>query len=176
MRLTIYRKGFGRFDVYSSDARSKKLLTEKTISSQNEESDKVTNEHERVRNDHASEIAEDYVEAILDVIEEKKVCRAVDLTRKFQVTHVTVNKTIKRLARDGFVIAEPYSPIELTELGIKTARESRERHEIVFRFLLTLGVSESTAATDSEGIEHHVSDETLAAMQKAIGRANPKKQ
>lgn len=151
------------------------MATEETINSQNDKNDQARNEHERIRNDHASEIAEDYVEAILDIIEEKKVCRAVDLTRKFQVTHVTVNKTIKRLARDGFVIAEPYSPIELTDLGIKTARESRERHEIVFQFLLTLGVSESTAATDSEGIEHHVSAETLAAMQKAIGRKMPKK-
>ena len=106
----------------------------------------IATNNERIRSDHASEIAEDYSEAILDIIEEKEICRAVDLTRKFRVTHVTVNKTIKRLARDGFVIAEPYSPIELTALGMQTARESRQRHEIVHQFLLSLGVSESTAA------------------------------
>ena len=97
------------------------------------------------------------------------------MTRKFRVTHVTVNKTLKRLARDGFVIAEPYSPIELTALGMQTAREARQRHEIVYQFLLSLGVSESTAATDSEGIEHHVSEETLAAMKQVIDRASSKK-
>ncbi len=154
------------------------MPTEENISStpeyNNDDNNDDRNEHERIRSDHASEIAEDYSEAILDIIEEKEICRAVDLTRKFRVTHVTVNKTIKRLARDGFVIAEPYSPIELTALGMQTARESRQRHEIVHQFLLSLGVSESTAATDSEGIEHHVSDETLAAMKQAIDQDSSK--
>ena len=124
--------------------------------------------HERIRSDHASETAEDYVEAILDVIEEKEVCRAVDLAKKFQVTHVTVNKTVKRLVRDGFVTAEPYAPIELTAKGRKTALLSRDRHEVVYQFLISLGVSETTAATDSEGIEHHVSAETLQIMRNEI--------
>lgn len=124
--------------------------------------------HERIRSDHASETAEDYVEAILDIIEEKETCRAVDLTRKFKVTHVTVNKTIKRLVRDGYVVTAPYAPISLSPKGKKTALASRERHRIVFEFLLALGVSRSTAATDSEGIEHHVSAETLKAMQKFV--------
>ena len=122
--------------------------------------------HERIRSDHASETAEDYVEAILDVIEEKELCRSVDLARRFKVSHVTVNRTLKRLVRDGFVIAKPYSPIQLTSKGLRTARAARSRHEIVYRFLLALGVSPSTAAVDSEGIEHHVSRETLKAMEK----------
>lgn len=125
----------------------------------------VTSGHERIRRDHSTETAEDYVEAILEFIEKKEFCRAVDLKGKFKVTHVTVNKTIKRLARDGLVIAEPYSPIELTAKGKKMAIASRERHEVVFNFLLALGVGPATAATDSEGIEHHVSSETLDAMK-----------
>ncbi len=126
---------------------------------------KQQNRHSRVRSDHATELAEDYVEAIAAQIDAEGSCRAVDLAAQFQVSHVTVNRTIGRLQRDGFVITEPYAPIELTPSGRRLAKAARQRHEIVFQFLLAIGVSEETAETDSEGIEHHVSPETLAAMK-----------
>lgn len=124
------------------------------------------NRHSRTRSDHATELAEDYVEAIADFIEEKGSCRAVDLAAQFRVSHVTVNRTVGRLQRDGFVTTEPYAPIELTAAGRKLAKVSRERHEIVYQFLLALGVGEAAATIDSEGIEHHVSAETLQAMRE----------
>jgi DtxR family manganese transport transcriptional regulator len=129
---------------------------------------KPKNQHERTRVDHATEKAEDYVEAIAEVIEEQGVCRVKDLAEHFAVSHVTVNRTVSRLQRDGYVTTEPYSPVELTNKGTKLAKDSRHRHEIVFSFLVALGVSEETAATDTEGIEHHVSPETLALMEKYI--------
>jgi len=128
-------------------------------------------QHSRIRSDHATELAEDYVEAIADRIEAAGTCRAVDLAEHFGVSHVTVNRTIGRLKRDGYVETKPYAPIELTAKGKRVAKESRQRHEIVFRFLRQLGVSELTAATDSEGIEHHVSKETLSAMQRFLDRS-----
>ncbi len=126
------------------------------------------NRHSRVRSDHRTELAEDYVEAIADILEASGTCRAVDLAQQFQVSHVTVNRTIGRLERDGYVTTAPYAPIELTKAGRRLADASQQRHEIVFQFLLALGVSEAAAATDSEGIEHHVSPETLAAMRKFV--------
>ena len=126
---------------------------------------KQQNRHSRVRSDHATELAEDYVEAIAEQIKVEGACRAVDLAEQFQVSHVTVNRTIGRLQRDGFVTTEPYAPIELTAAGRRLAKAARRRHEIVYQFLLAIGVSASTAATDSEGIEHHVSPETLAAFK-----------
>ena len=129
---------------------------------------KQLNRHSRTRSDHATELAEDYVEAIADQIEAQGTCRAVDLAALFQVSHVTVNRTIGRLQRDGYVTTEPYAPIELTKKGRGLARSSRERHEVVYRFLLAIGIGEATAAADSEGIEHHVSPETLAAMQNFL--------
>ncbi len=126
------------------------------------------NRHTRTRSDHATELAEDYVEAIAGLVAEKGVCRAVDLAKQFQVTHVTVNRTIQRLKRQGFVISDPYGPIELTEAGRKMAAASQRRHETVSRFLIALGVSEAIAAIDAEGIEHHVSPETLAAMDAYV--------
>lgn len=126
---------------------------------------KGPNSHSRVRSDHATELAEDYVEAIADRIASKGSCRAVDLAQQFQVSHVTVNRTIGRLQRDGFVTTKPYAPIELTPAGNRLAKSARKRHEIVRQFLLAIGVSETVADIDSEGIEHHVSPETLAAMK-----------
>ena len=113
-------------------------------------------------------MAEDYVEAIAAIIDEHGQCRAVDLSRQFEVSHVTVNRTIGRLQRDGLVTSEPYAPVELTDKGRLIARDSQHRHETVHEFLLMLGVSERTATIDTEGIEHHVSPETLAKMQEYI--------
>lgn len=124
----------------------------------------------RTRRDHASEIAEDYVEAIAELINELGSCRVRDLSERFGVTHVTVVRTVQRLERDGLIETEPYKPIELTAKGAKLAEECRERHDIVYRFLLALGVSEPVAAIDTEGIEHHVSPETLKKFEDYVKR------
>ncbi|WP_182866051.1 manganese-binding transcriptional regulator MntR [Stieleria mannarensis] len=129
--------------------------------------------HQRTRSDHASEVAEDYVEAIADAIDQHGVCRAVDLVKHFAVTHATVNNTIKRLERDGLVTTAPYQPVELTAAGSRLASQSRRRHEVVEAFLKKLGVSDQTAAIDSEGIEHHVSKETLGAMKRVLEQGWP---
>ena len=131
---------------------------------------KQQNQHSRTRLDHATELAEDYVEAIADQIDAHGSCRAVDLVAQFQVSHVTVNRTLGRLQRNGYVTTEPYAPIELTSAGRRLARVSRKRHTVVYQFLRAIGVSESTASADSEGIEHHVSPETLTAMQEFLER------
>ena len=129
--------------------------------------------HQRTRSDHASEVAEDYVEAIADAVAANGVCRAVDLVSHFAVTHATVNNTVSRLQRDGLVETQPYQPISLTTKGKRLATKARRRHEIVKTFLQRIGVSASTAAIDSEGIEHHVSDETLKAMQRVLTSGLP---
>ncbi len=122
--------------------------------------------HRRTRNDHASETAEDYVEAIAQILEAKGTCRLIDLAKQFAVSHVTVNRIVERLQREGYVVTEPYQPIDLTRKGKRLARKCRERHEIVYRFLLAIGVDEDTAAIDAEGIEHHVSPSTLRRLKE----------
>lgn len=126
--------------------------------------------HARTRRDHATEKAEDYVEAIADLVEASGSCRVTDLSERFGVTHVTVIRTVQRLERDGLVRTEPYRPIELTSKGLKLARDCRERHEVVYRFLLAIGVSAEVATVDAEGIEHHVSDETLERLRAIADR------
>ncbi len=129
--------------------------------------------HERVREAHSAEMAEDYVEAIAAIIAEQGSCRVVDLAKHFGVSHVTVSRTVGRLVRDKLVVTEPYKPIKLTASGRKLAEASRDRHEVVVRFLLALGLDPTTAEIDAEGIEHHVSPKTLRFFAKfAQGRAN----
>ena len=123
---------------------------------------------DRTRHDHASETAEDYVEAIASLIEEKGVCRGADLAKHFGVSHVTVTKTVLRLKREGLAEAAPYRPVHLTAKGRRMAKAAKRRHQIVFAFLQSLGVSDAVAMTDSEGIEHHVSGETLKAFQRYV--------
>jgi DtxR family transcriptional regulator, manganese transport regulator len=122
--------------------------------------------HRKTRADHASELAEDYVEAIADITQSKGVCRVVDLATRFGVSAVTVNRTVARLVRDGYASTLPYAPIALTPTGAKLAKHSKKRHEVVYEFLISIGVSAATAAVDAEGIEHHVSPETLRKFQE----------
>lgn len=118
------------------------------------------------RREHAHETAEDYVEAIADLTAAQGEARVVDLARRLGVTHVTVNRTLARLQREGFVSVQPYRAIFLTPAGRKLAEECQHRHQVVVAFLRSLGVPEKTAEIDAEGIEHHVSPETLAAFAK----------
>ncbi|MCL4221147.1 MAG: manganese-binding transcriptional regulator MntR [Phycisphaerales bacterium] len=122
--------------------------------------------HARTRRDHAAETGEDYVEAIADLVERNGQCRVTDLSARFGVTHVTVIRIVQRLERDGLVVTEPYKPIQLTARGLRLARHCRERHAIVYGFLLALGLDPRTAAIDAEGIEHHVSPATLARFEE----------
>lgn len=126
--------------------------------------------HRRTREAHSSELAEDYVEAIADLIATGGEARVVDLARRLGVSHVTVVRRIGRLAQDNLVTAKPYRSIFLTEEGKKLAERARRRHEIVVEFLKAIGVGDRAAMADAEGIEHHVSKETLAAMERFVMR------
>lgn len=118
------------------------------------------------RNARKTEIAEDYVELIADLIDTSGEARAVDIARRLGVSHATVIKTTARLQRDGLVVTQPYRAIFLTDEGRRVAEWSRRRHEKVLRFLLAIGVSQETAQADAEGMEHYVSSETLAAFER----------
>ena len=123
---------------------------------------------QRTRAEHAQETAQDYVEMIAELIAATGEARVTDLARRLGVTHVTVNRTIRRLLRDGLVTALPYRSIFLTAAGRKLSTESRRRHELVSRFLQSLGVPSAVAHADAEGMEHHVSRQTLAAFVRHL--------
>ena len=126
--------------------------------------------HQRTRRDHSTETAEDYVEAVAEIITERENCRLIVLAEYFAVSHVTANRIVARLQKEGLLFTEPYQPIELTAKGKRLAVRCRQRHEIVYRFLLSIGIDETTAAIDAEGMEHHVSPKTLRRFEELLQR------
>jgi DtxR family manganese transport transcriptional regulator len=123
---------------------------------------------ERIRRAHQSEVAEDYVEMIASLIAETGEARAVDLAARFGVTAPTVNATVQRLVREGLVETQPYRSIFLTDAGRELAVTCARRHQVVRDFLVAIGVSPEIAEADAEGLEHHVSQETLSAFKAVI--------
>lgn len=124
-----------------------------------------------VRDAHRSEIAEDYVELIQELIAQTGEARPVDIADRMGVRPPTVAKNLSRLQRDGLIRRERYRSVFLTESGRALAETCRERHRIVVAFLIGLGLDRETAEQDAEGIEHHVSDRTLAAFRTALGES-----
>jgi DtxR family manganese transport transcriptional regulator len=122
----------------------------------------------RTRSDHQAELAEDYVELIAELIEERGEARGSDVAARLGVANATVVKTLKRLHDEKLIEQAPYRAIFLTDAGRKLAQQGRRRHEIVEAFLRALGVDAETARVDSEGIEHHVSEATLVAMERFL--------
>jgi len=127
----------------------------------------------RTRQQHAQERAQDYVEAIAELIATRGEARATDLAKMLGVTHVTVIRTVERLQRNQLVTTEPYRSIFLSEAGRKLAVTAKARHETVTAFLKALGISSPTAEADAEGIEHHVSAETLTAFRRFLAKDKP---
>jgi len=123
----------------------------------------------RVRAAHRTELQEDYVELIAELIAAQGEARATDLAARLGVTPATVANTLGRLRRDGLIEMRPYRSIFLTSKGVEMAADSRARHLTVVRFLLALGVPPEIAENDAEGLEHHLSPETLTAMSAFSG-------
>ena len=124
----------------------------------------------RARAARRSALVEDYVELIADLIDDGGEARQVDIAARLGVAQPTVAKMLKRLAEDGLVAQRPYRGTFLTAAGHALAMRSRERHRRVEQFLLALGIAPDIARRDAEGLEHHVSAETLDAFALFLAR------
>ncbi len=121
-----------------------------------------------LRAKHAAETTEDYLETISDLIEQTGEARVVDIASRLGISHATVIQTVRRLQKEKFVTSQPYRSIFLTPAGRRIASDARHRHAITVAVLKKLGVSAQTADVDAEGIEHHLSQETLSAFEKFL--------
>lgn|GEM_PF-263825 len=133
--------------------------------------DPRTEAFQGVREARRNELAEDYVELIAELIHEQGEARPVDIAARLGVKVPTVSKTLDRLAREGLITRAKYRSVFLTDDGRSLAKECRRRHEIVLRFLIRLGLDPETAERDAEGIEHHVSERTLALFTAFANRS-----
>src|SRR5216117_4030446 len=123
-----------------------------------------------------SQSAEDYLERIHELIEEKGYARVVDIASSLKVKQASVTNMVQKLAEAGYLKYEKYRGLILTDKGREVARKIRKRHETLSRFFSLLGLDAETQKQDIEGIEHHLSGdtvETLADLARFFER-NPK--
>jgi DtxR family manganese transport transcriptional regulator len=127
----------------------------------------------KARSAQSSAVLEDYVELISDLLGAGGEARPTDMARRLGVSHATAIKAIGRLKREGLAVAKPYRGVFLTEAGERLAERVRVRHRLVVDLLLAVGVPGEAAEQDAEGIEHHVSDATLAAFGRFLRSRSP---
>jgi DtxR family manganese transport transcriptional regulator len=147
------------------------LATQATSSTDGRPADLRAEAFQGVRDARSRELAEDYVELIAELIHEHGEARPVDIAARLGVRPPTVTKALDRLVREGLITRAKYRSVFLTDEGRALARECRRRHEIVLHFLLSLGLDAETAERDAEGIEHHVSERTLALFAAFASKA-----
>ena len=132
--------------------------------------DACADRFERARHARAAAVHEDYAELIADLAMEYGEARTADIARRLGVTQPTAAKALTRMKRDGLVVARPYRGVFLTPEGTAMAERVKARHEVVLATLKAMGVPAAAAEADAEGIEHYVSDATLAAFRRFLTR------
>ena len=113
------------------------------------------------------ESIEDYLEKILMLKKEQDLVRAIDIATFMSFSKASVSVALKKLKSYGYVtVDDKTGNIELTDEGKKIAEATYERHLIISRALMDLGVSEKVAYEDACAMEHIISEETFAALKK----------
>lgn len=100
---------------------------------------------------------EDHIEQIYLLIENKGYARVSDIAEALSVLPSSVTKMVQKLDKDGYLIYEKYRGLTLTPKGIKLGKRLVQRHELLEQFLRLIGVDEERIYEDVEGIEHHLS-------------------
>jgi Mn-dependent DtxR family transcriptional regulator len=113
---------------------------------------------------------EDYLRALFELADETGTVHSVEVARSLGVSKPSVHRAVGILAEHGYLTAEPYSPIVLTEAGKERGRALERRYQTIYDFLVQeLGVDEETAAEEAHGIEHALSDGTTEKWMERFG-------
>src|SRR5450432_1015327 len=117
----------------------------------------------------SSTAVEDYLERILELINSKGYARVVDIAQSLKISQASVTNMVQRLDAEGLLKYEKYRGLVLTTAGETLARSIAHRHQLLTDFLKLLGIDDDVIYHDVEGMEHHISPETLhAIVRKAI--------
>lgn len=114
------------------------------------------------------ESAEDYLESILILKEQRGSVRSIDIVHHLNYSKPSVSRAMSLLRQNGYVTVDPEGLIELTAAGRAIAEPIYERHRLLTRWLTALGVSPETAARDACRLEHGLSDETFEKLKAHI--------
>ncbi|MBQ8003251.1 MAG: metal-dependent transcriptional regulator [Clostridia bacterium] len=112
--------------------------------------------------------AEDYLEAILMLNNENGSVRSIDIAHTLGFSKPSVSVAMKSLREKGYITVDDLGHIRLTDTGLAIAKSVYERHEILTRLLMHIGVDEETAKEDSCKIEHDLSEQTFAKLKEFL--------
>jgi len=123
-----------------------------------------------------STAVEDYLEQILDLINTKGYARVADIAQGLRISQASVTNMVQRLDAEGLLKYEKYRGLVLTTAGETLARNIMRRHQLLSDFLRMLGIDEEVIYHDVEGMEHHISPQTLRAIEALLSqlRQHPK--
>ncbi len=120
------------------------------------------------RNVRVSSRIEDFLEVIVELEDINGEARVSEIASHLAISRPTVVRMLGKMSNEGWIEQTPYRPVRLCPKGRKHAEWMRERHSILFRFLRHLGLDETTAHHETEGIEHHLSEITVRRIETMI--------
>ena len=112
------------------------------------------------------ESQEDYLEAILQISKEKESVHAIDVARELSFSKPSVSVAMNKLKEAGYIVTNNKDEISLTPSGLVIAEKTLEKHIILTKMLVSLGVDEETAKGDACRMEHDISDKSWEAIKK----------
>jgi len=114
---------------------------------------------------------QDYLEVILNLIQEKKTARVTDIAERLNIAKPSVIQALTLLKERGLIVQDRYGPVELTAEGKRYAQRIRHRHKVIYGFLTqVLGVSAAAAEKDACLMEHDLSEETFKCLLRYLER------
>ena len=114
------------------------------------------------------ESSEDYLERILMLQEKLGKVRSIDIAHDMGYSKPSISRAIKLLKERECIEVDSAGIITLTSSGYTLAKSIYERHELLTKFLIKIGVNEDVAKEEACGIEHHLSEETVLALKKHL--------
>lgn len=111
---------------------------------------------------------EDYLERIYMLIDEKGYARVSDIAEGLEVHPSSVTKMIQKLDKDNYLIYEKYRGLIMTSKGKKMGKRLADRHQLLENFLSTIGVQADNIYKDVEGIEHHLSWDSITCIETLV--------
>ncbi len=117
---------------------------------------------------HLQESGEMYLETIYVLSQTSQSVRAIDVGEHMGYSKPSVSRAVGILKKAGYVITDENGFLVLTESGLEVAKKTYERHEILTRYFVKIGIDEETASVDACKIEHVISDKTFEAIKKQI--------
>ena len=116
------------------------------------------------------ESGENYLETILILHKRQGYVRSIDIANELSFSKPSISRAVSLLRENGYILVDKDGYITLTDAGMEIASRIYERHELIRKWLIKIGVPEETAAQDACKMEHDLSVTTFDRMKEYISR------